>query len=466
MAQESAMVGGKFSCAACGKQYAWKPQLAGRKAKCSCGAAVVVPTSPVDDEVYDVAAAPVAPTASRPTSGWQTDSVPLPVQSIPVLHPPAAIGRTTMGYAVPRAPPASTARPRRDRSQEPLNSLRDIHIPVALVIGGFFGILAWAFVGYGTGPFGPLFMAMAAGLSSAVKTAIVVAVAVVAAPMFGVSLGDYRTAAARLASVLVFTDACLLWLDVVLERLVTPASAPAMRGLSLCVSLFVRAALVAVLVRYLFDFDLEETGIVALPTALAAMIVGLVVKGIIIVAAAIFMASRGKGLPPAPGAPPKLAAAPAARSGAAAAAEEESDEDEGDAGGPAATTVTGQLTPDEESARTKRSAQDREIGARVRRGLGVQEGRAWMISQTKAEPRRERLVALLYNAGARKVYFDVTAGGRLRPTRAFVELPDDPGGRAECFRVYQTYCRGAKIDPDPESLKDAGQRFMVMELKK
>ena len=48
----------------------------------------------------------------------------------------------------------------------------------------------------------------------------------------------------------------------------------------------------------------------------------------------------------------------------------------------------------------------------------------------------------------------------------FVELPDDPGGRAECFRVYQTYCRGAMIDPDPESVKDAGQRFMVMELKK
>ena len=46
----------KFSCAACGKQYRWKPEMAGKKAKCKCGAAVQVPTT---DPAK--AAAPVAP---------------------------------------------------------------------------------------------------------------------------------------------------------------------------------------------------------------------------------------------------------------------------------------------------------------------------------------------------------------------------------------------------------------------
>ena len=33
----------KFACPSCGKQYRWKPELAGRSAKCPCGAKVVVP---------------------------------------------------------------------------------------------------------------------------------------------------------------------------------------------------------------------------------------------------------------------------------------------------------------------------------------------------------------------------------------------------------------------------------------
>lgn len=36
-----------FACPGCGKQYGWKPELAGRKAKCQkCGQVLVVPASP------------------------------------------------------------------------------------------------------------------------------------------------------------------------------------------------------------------------------------------------------------------------------------------------------------------------------------------------------------------------------------------------------------------------------------
>jgi hypothetical protein len=36
----------KFSCASCGKEYRWKPELAGKQAKCKCGATITVPRNP------------------------------------------------------------------------------------------------------------------------------------------------------------------------------------------------------------------------------------------------------------------------------------------------------------------------------------------------------------------------------------------------------------------------------------
>ncbi|MDH3583918.1 MAG: zinc ribbon domain-containing protein [Phycisphaerae bacterium] len=40
----------EFSCGSCGKSYKWKPQFAGKKAKCSCGAALTVPQQMPDSE--------------------------------------------------------------------------------------------------------------------------------------------------------------------------------------------------------------------------------------------------------------------------------------------------------------------------------------------------------------------------------------------------------------------------------
>src|SRR5262245_48172536 len=33
----------KFSCQSCGKSYRWKPELAGKKVKCKCGAVMTAP---------------------------------------------------------------------------------------------------------------------------------------------------------------------------------------------------------------------------------------------------------------------------------------------------------------------------------------------------------------------------------------------------------------------------------------
>jgi hypothetical protein len=36
----------RFSCTGCGKTFRWKPEIAGKKAKCGCGATVAIPTEP------------------------------------------------------------------------------------------------------------------------------------------------------------------------------------------------------------------------------------------------------------------------------------------------------------------------------------------------------------------------------------------------------------------------------------
>jgi hypothetical protein len=52
--------GATFSCDSCGKQYPWKPELAGKKAKCKCGALISIPAqAPARTPVAVAAAAPV-----------------------------------------------------------------------------------------------------------------------------------------------------------------------------------------------------------------------------------------------------------------------------------------------------------------------------------------------------------------------------------------------------------------------
>src|SRR5688572_13552381 len=55
-----------FSCAACGKQYRWKPELAGKAVKCKCGSAIRVPKE--DPAGAAAAAAPVAARTAAPAA--------------------------------------------------------------------------------------------------------------------------------------------------------------------------------------------------------------------------------------------------------------------------------------------------------------------------------------------------------------------------------------------------------------
>ena len=71
----------KFTCSACGRQYPWKPEIAGRAAKCKCGQALTVPQGPdaeLDPDVIDFAdleaAASGRPVAAGPVAAASADS--------------------------------------------------------------------------------------------------------------------------------------------------------------------------------------------------------------------------------------------------------------------------------------------------------------------------------------------------------------------------------------------------------
>ena len=49
---------GQFSCDTCGKSYRWKPEIAGRKAKCKCGAVMLCPSAEPrqeEEELFELA---------------------------------------------------------------------------------------------------------------------------------------------------------------------------------------------------------------------------------------------------------------------------------------------------------------------------------------------------------------------------------------------------------------------------
>src|SRR5262245_47929842 len=88
-----------FACDGCGKQYKWKPEIAGRKAKCTCGISMQVPAGiPAKGVAIATAVAP-APAART--------AVAKPV----VAAKPVAAARPGLAAAGVTVPPIPAAKP-------------------------------------------------------------------------------------------------------------------------------------------------------------------------------------------------------------------------------------------------------------------------------------------------------------------------------------------------------------------
>ena len=63
----------KFSCPSCGRQFSWKPELAGKGAKCKCGATITVPPKPQPTAAAPAKAPTKAPAAAAAAEGNPLD---------------------------------------------------------------------------------------------------------------------------------------------------------------------------------------------------------------------------------------------------------------------------------------------------------------------------------------------------------------------------------------------------------
>ena len=98
-----------FRCAACGKEYFWKPYVAGRKGQCTCGAVVAIP--PHAPAIRGVVAPALPATGGAPAASSSSSS------SRRFAAQPSS--------APPAYPPPTTAAPAPAADDAPTNPAKD-----------------------------------------------------------------------------------------------------------------------------------------------------------------------------------------------------------------------------------------------------------------------------------------------------------------------------------------------------
>ena len=302
---------------------------------------------------------------------------------------------------------------------------RDFYIPTALVIIGVLAIIGWA-VHLGAGPVMVAIVSLAAGFATLLKTAILIGLAFIVAPMMGISFGDARTAILKFAGIVIFTDAIGLWFDEIVEM---AGGYPSGRtgGRIFWLQILLISFVITYLSYYLFDMDGDDAGKFGLPFAIASQVIGFVMW--LVLEAVIAGMLAGAAAAKAPAAAP---AAPAATPGTA--------------GMPAAPAATPGITP-------QVTDRDREIDRSVAGGR-MTDAVEFNSTARDREKREPQLVNQFYGFGAKRVYF----GGK----GIIVNLPDDTANRAKCFQLAAAHCTAKGIQG--AAPVEQGQRYLEFEL--
>ena len=111
------MDGPTFSCPICGKEYPWKPELAGKKGKCKCGAIMHVPSSAtgMPARVANVK----GPGGSKGGSSVMNTSSHVASRPRPTPKPVPMPGYEQSEDEVPQEPPTTTPEAEQKPVQEP-----------------------------------------------------------------------------------------------------------------------------------------------------------------------------------------------------------------------------------------------------------------------------------------------------------------------------------------------------------
>ena len=413
----SVATAGRFSCETCGTSYPWKPALAGKKAKCGCGAVMLVPPAPT-----------LVPAQSRQKT---KPPPPLATADMPLPPPVARVAprSATLGYV-------SARRRVSDSDELPIDKLidpkRDIYVPTALLAIGFLAILFWAFLAQGINAQISMVVLVASSVSTAIKTTLLVLLAVALANQAGYGFGTFWTAVLKFSSIVIVSDSTLEWFEAWMVHVGAIRVRAGMMYISiwlLVLELFLAGVVIAGLLKYYFDMDHDEVLYLGLGIAIVSMIAGFVLRFLLVRAFEAMLIARTPA--PAPAAPPAPTATPAVARPTAALNE----------------------TP-----------HDKPIRLRIeQKGPFLQSGSDYLQRGVRGRGQKQ-LYEHLVEAGVTQIYADME--GNLLAPKLYVELPQNPAGRAACFTAYSEYCHDARADLDPAEAKDTGQKYMVIQLKR
>ena len=409
-----------ISCPHCGRAFPWKPALAGKKGKCSCGQILTIPITPPAPPPPAEDALDALYSLAEPAP----DVLPAP----PPVHPsrPAL----SLEYSKP---------PKPEFSYDALtDNLRDVYIPTGLLVAGFIAILVWAATQLSLPPALLAIVSLITGVTTAVKTFIIIGLAILFAPALGVSFGFLRTAILKFAAILVVTDAALLWLEFIMESTgaIPTSGRYYVRGTA-TVNLLLATAIIGFLIHYLFDMDPDEMGKIAVAMAVMSRLIGFGMKILAVVIISAIVASISP--------TPPTAAAPATPATAASV----------NAATPAPTS------PPPNAIRIIETPADRDIVQRLAKNPFIRDGRESRNQLASTRGMREFIDRTLA-AGAVKVSIEL-GNKNLQPANAYVELPTDPAARGRCFSEAAAVCQsyGHRVD----STSDTNQRYLTVSFK-
>lgn len=266
----------QFRCEQCGKQYAWKPSLAGRRAKCTCGQTITVPqTVGQEEDLYELAEAPAAP---RPSMNAAVAAPPTVPMSATARSP------SVLAYGTPKGHDAVA-----DDFDTFYHKPRDFYWPAGVLAAGVVALLAWAVTAGASGG-GLIIFSLFITFATLLKTAVMIGAAFVVAPMAGVSFGTFWTAVLKLAAIVVMTDAALFWLQEIMMATgayPTGGGRRSWAGVGL-INTMLAGAIIGILLKIFFDMDGEEVGTLAIPLAILNRVLNFI---ILLVLAAILSAA-------------------------------------------------------------------------------------------------------------------------------------------------------------------------------
>jgi hypothetical protein len=244
-----------FNCEHCGKQYAWKPSIAGKRAKCACGQTIQVPEAiEAEDGLYDFAE-PLTP-ARRPAAS--------------IVIPPVNTESASQAAVLPYGSRRTAENERGGRFDDFYHAPRDFYWPSGVLAAGFIALLAWAATAGASGGVLVVFTVYIT-IVTLIKTGIMIGAAFIIAPLAGISFGTLWTAILKLAAIVVMTDAALFWLQAIMEYTGAYPGAGAGRRVWMLIGLvntLLAGAIIAILSKIFFDMDIEEVGTFAIPMAI------------------------------------------------------------------------------------------------------------------------------------------------------------------------------------------------------